>query len=91
MAALPPPAPPSVRRHSGEEIAAERLKGREGEEAVIGWDMICQSKEDDTKNLNVSEQLARRCLPLPQSRGEVGLSLSVSDRERPGGGQIRSE
>lgn len=87
----PPPAPPWVRRHSSEEIAAERLKGRKGEEAVIGWDMICQSKEDDTKNLNVSEQLARTCLPLPQSRGEAGLSLSVSDRERPGGGQIRSE
>lgn len=46
--------------------------------------MICQPKEDDTKNLNVSVQLAQICLPLPRAE-EAGLSLSISDRERPGG------
>lgn len=47
--------------------------------------MICQPKEDDTKNLNVSVLLAQICLPLPQAREEAGLSLSISDSERPGG------
>lgn len=53
--------------------------------------MICQPKEDDTKNLNVSKQLALICLPMPHSREEVGLSLSICDRVRPGGAQIRSK
>lgn len=54
---------------------------------MIGEDMICQPKEDDTKNLNVSEQLAQICLPIASSREEVGLSLSMSNRQRPEGGR----
>lgn len=54
--------------------------------------MICQPKEDDTKNLNVSLRLARICLPVPRAGGETGLSLSISDGgERPEGEQIRSK
>ena len=57
------------RRQSSGEIAAER---QEGEGRAIGEDMICQPKEDDTKNLNVSELLALICLPVPAAERKLG-------------------
>lgn len=80
--------PSSSSSSSSGEIVAER---QEGEGRAIGEDMICQPKEDDTKNLNVSGLLALICLPAPGAEGEARLSLSISDRERPEGAPIRSE
>lgn len=45
---------------------------QEGEGRAIGKDMICQPKEDDTKNLNVSGLLALICLPAPGAEGKLG-------------------
>lgn len=44
---------------------------QEGEGRAIGEDMICQPKEDDTKSLNVSKQLALICLPMPQAERKL--------------------
>lgn len=38
------------------------------ERGDFGEGMICQPKEDDKKNLNVSEQLALICLPPPGAK-----------------------
>lgn len=88
LAAKPRPNPPpspfssSCRRQSGRKIALERQ-----EERAMYQDIICQPKEDGTKNLNVSEQLARICLPLP----EAGRKLVYLSERQGGasGGAIR--
>lgn len=35
-------------------------------------DLICQPKQDETKNLNVYEQLVSICLPLSLEKGKLG-------------------
>lgn len=49
--------------------------------------MICQPKE---KEFECQGAVGTDLPTYPSSKGEVGLSLSLRNRERPEGGQIRS-
>lgn len=61
--------PPALLKRKTEQWrdSIREAERREGERRAIAEDMICQPKEDDTKNLNVSELLAQICLPMPQA------------------------
>lgn len=50
-----------------------------------------RKKEDDTKNLNVSERAAADLPTYTMGGAEAGLSRSMSGEERPEGAQIRSK
>lgn len=64
--------------------------GEAGNQGAIGEGMICQPKEDD-KEFECQRAVGTDLPTCASSKEEVGLSLSLRDRERPGGGQIRSK
>lgn len=94
---LPVPAQPTphphfspLLLHNSAEIAAVRRRGRKAKEGAIGEDMICQPKEDD-KEFECQRAVGTDFPTCAASKEEVDLSLSLRDRERPGGEQIRSK
>lgn len=54
-----------------------------GEEIVVeAEDLICQAKEDDIKNLNVSEQLAAIFLPMPQADRKLVSLIYFNEQQK---------
>lgn len=71
------------------------LRGRKGEGESdferIPFASQKKKKEDDTKNLNVSERAAADLPTHAPGGAEAGLSRSMSSEDRPEGAQIRSK
>lgn len=87
-----PPFPLVLLQHKTERLrdSSGEAERQGGEEGAIGEDMICQPKEDD-KEFECERAVGTDLPTYASSREDVGLSPSVSDRERPEGGQIRSK
>lgn len=49
-----------------------RSPWKKAESRMNAEDLICQPKKDETKNLNVYEQLGSICLPLSLEKGKLG-------------------